>query len=252
MGGEGNSKIIMMQNVNGGLTSYEYLVGILMSDSIIPRIPGDPGHAETFSFPVLHQVLKGFPFDDLINIDKSHMDILMDHVRSVERRGVSLIAADCGLFGPFQNDIRAAIKVPFIGSSLDMIPLLQKHLPSDQKIGILTGSSRILSDAHLSASGIDPNSVVIAGMDESPEFNRVVLDKSMDLNVELLKAEVENSVTLFSDTNIGAIVLECTNLISFRSVIQYRLKVPVFDLVSYIEFFISGFALREFNSQYIR
>ncbi len=242
----------MMQKVNGGLTSYGYLVGILMNDSIIPRIPGDPGHAETFSFPVLHQVLKGFPFDDLITINKSRMDILMDHVKSVEKRGVSLIAADCGLFGPFQNDIRAAIKVPFIGSSLDMIPLLQKHLPSKQKIGILTGSSHILSDAHLLASGVDPDSVMIAGMDECPEFNRVVLDKSMSLNVELLKAEVENSVSIFSNSNIGAVVLECTNLISFRSIIQNRLKIPVFDLVSYIEFFISGFSLREFNSQFIR
>ncbi len=242
----------MMQKVNGGLTSYGYLVGILMNDSIIPRIPGDPGHAETFSFPVLHQVLKGFPFDDLINIDKSRLNTLMDHVKSVEKRGVSLIAADCGLFGPFQEDIRESIQVPFIGSSLDMVPLLQKHLPSKHKIGILTGNSQILSDDHLLASGVDPDSVMVTGMDKCPEFNRVVLDKSMSLDVELLKAEVEDCVSIFSNNSIGAVVLECTNLISFRSIIQHRLKVPVFDLVSYIEFFISGFALREFNSQFIR
>jgi hypothetical protein len=36
----------------GGTVNYGRVAGILMLDSTIPRIPGDPGHAATFSFPV--------------------------------------------------------------------------------------------------------------------------------------------------------------------------------------------------------
>ena len=40
-----------------------------------------------------------------------------------------------------------------------------------------------------------------------------------------------------SDESIGAVVLECTNLITFRPAIQKQFNIPVFDLVSLIEFF---------------
>ena len=117
----------MMKNkISGGKTTYGHVVGILMTDSLIPRIPGDPGHAETFSFPVVYEVLKGFPFEDLIAVKKDHMDILIDRAKALEDKGVSLVAADCGLFGPFQEDIKKHLQVPFIGSALDMVPLLQR------------------------------------------------------------------------------------------------------------------------------
>ncbi len=38
--------------VFGGNINYGQIAGILMLDSTIPRLAGDPGHAETFSFAV--------------------------------------------------------------------------------------------------------------------------------------------------------------------------------------------------------
>jgi Asp/Glu/hydantoin racemase len=54
-----------------------------------------------------------------------------------------------------------------------------------------------------------------------------------------------------SGQSIGAVVLECTNLISFRSDIQKEFNVPVFDMVSLIEFFAEGYRLRPFASSYV-
>ncbi len=45
-------------------------------------------------------------------------------------------------------------------------------------------------------------------------------------------------------------MLECTNLVAFRSDIQELLGVPVYDAVSLIEFFADGFRLRRFVSNY--
>ncbi|MCF6249500.1 MAG: hypothetical protein L3J69_19420, partial [Desulfobacula sp.] len=115
----------MINRISGGQTSYGHMVGILMNDSTIPRIPGDPGHAETFSFPVTYEVLKGFPFEDLITISKDNIDILIGQAKALQKKGVSLIVTDCGLFAPFHSDLRKHLDVPFIGSALDVVPLLQ-------------------------------------------------------------------------------------------------------------------------------
>ncbi len=242
----------MKNKVSGGLNSYGHIVGILMNDSTIPRIPGDPGHAETFPFPVTYEVLKGFPFEDLIDINKDHIDILIKQSKALQKKGVSLIATDCGLFGPFHTDLRKHLDVPFIGSALDIVPLLQKFLPQNLKVGLITGDTRILKPAHFKASGIDPDSVFIAGMENSSEFNKVVIEKHPKLDIANMRQGVVDAAKSLSSKNLGAVVLECTNLISYRIDIQKELKVPVFDLVTVIEFFISGFRFQNFQSQFIR
>ncbi|MCF6249636.1 MAG: hypothetical protein L3J69_20100, partial [Desulfobacula sp.] len=121
-----------------------------------------------------------------------------------------------------------------------------------RKVGIITGDTGILKPAHLKASGIDPDMVSIAGMENNSEFNKVVIERSQTLDIENMRKDVVGAALSLSDKNLGAVVLECTNLISFRIDIQQALKVPVFDLVTLIEFFISGFIPRSFQSQFIR
>lgn len=242
----------MMTTVPGGHNTYGHMVGILMNDSTIPRIPGDPGHAETFAFPVIYEVLRGFPFEDLISCKKDHMDILIDKARKLEAKGVSLIATDCGLFGPFHADLKKHLKVSFVGSALDLVPLLQRFLPANQRVGVITGHTGMLKPGHLTAAGIDPASVCLAGMENSSEFNRVVIEKTPSLNIEKMRQGVVDAALGLSGNNIGAIVLECTNLISFRADIQQALRIPVFDLVTLIETFVSGFGVRKFHSRFIR
>jgi len=237
--------------IRGGKPTYGHLVGILMSDSAIPRIPGDPGHAETFNFPVLYEVLVGFPFEDLISLQKENTDKLIEPALRLQEKGVRLIAADCGLFGPFHRDFKKHLSVPFIGTALDLVPLLAHFHPADQKIGIITGDTRILSVEHLKASGITPDSVVIAGMENSSEFSRVVIERNPALDREKMKQGVIESAAQLIGKQVAAVVLECTNLISFRQEVQQTLGVPVFDLVSLIELYISGLALKTFQSRFI-
>lgn len=241
-----------MNDTAGGLTTYGHLVGILMSDSTIPRIPGDPGHAETFPFPVIYETLTGFPFDDLIAIKRDNVDILIEKATALEEKGVSLVVADCGLFGPYRVDFTSSLRVPFIGTALDVAPLIHHWLPATKKIGILTGDSRILTSEHLAASGIkstDP--VVVAGMENSAEFDRIVIRRGRDLDVRKMRLDVLDAASKLIDQNLGAVILECTNLISFRYDIRKFLKVPVFDLVTLIDMYVAGLRAQKFQSAFI-
>ncbi len=242
----------MSRRESGGRSSYGHIVGILMTDSTSPRIPGDPGHAATFSFPVIYEVLKGFPFEDLISIKKNNIDKLMAPALSLQEKGVDLVVADCGLFGPFHEDFRKHLEIPFMGTALDLIPLLQRIFPTDKRIAVITGDTRILSPRHLMASGVDSGSVDIVGMEHSSEFNKVVREGNSVLDVNQMRQGVLDAASRLSGKNIGAVVLECTNLISYRVDVQKLLKVPVFDLVSMIEFYVSGLKLNDFRSPYLK
>lgn len=243
----------MPRYIFGGTTNYGQVAGILMLDSTIPRIPGDPGHAETFSFPVRYGVIRDFPFEDLVELRRTSIDRVIRAAIALEVEGVNFIAADCGLFSPFQKTIADALSIPFIGSSLNLLPLIAGFLPANQKIGLITGDTRLLKSPHLEAAGADPDRLVIRGMENCLEFNKVVIDRGQKLDPDAMQAGVLTAAEdLFrSGETIGAVVLECTNLITFRSDIQQQFNVPVFDLVSLMEFFADGYCFRNFAARYI-
>ena len=48
----------MNANIKGGYTNYGQDIGILMLETIFPRIQGDIGNARTFDFPVKYRVVR--------------------------------------------------------------------------------------------------------------------------------------------------------------------------------------------------
>ena len=94
---------------------------------------------------------------------------------------------------------------------------------------------------------------MIRGMENSEEFKQVVINRGPKLDIAAMQAGVLTAAEdLFrSGETIGAVVLECTNLITFRSDIQREFNVPVYDLVSLIEFFADGYRIRNFTSRYL-
>ena len=243
----------MSRFIFGGTTNYGQVAGILMLDSTIPRIPGDPGNAETFDFPVRYGVIREFPFEDLVEIRQDNIDRVIKAAIDLQTEGVNFVTADCGLFSPFQKDIADALEIPFIGSALNLIPLITGFLPGRQKIGLITGDTQLLKTPHLEAAGADPDRLVIRGMENSEEFKQVVIERGPKLDIDAMQAGVLTAAEdLFrSGEPIGAVVLECTNLITFRCDIQRQFNVPVFDLVSLMEFFADGYRFRDFTTRYL-
>jgi hypothetical protein len=223
-----------------------------MLDSRIPRVPGDPGHAQTFPFPVSYATVHGLAFKDLVDARMDNVGLAIDSARSLESEGVSFVVADCGLFSVFQEKIARSLSIPFIGSSLSLIPFLCSFFGPSVDVGVLTGHCGMLSDVHLRAAGADPSRVIAAGMERSDEFKRVVIDRGETLDDAALGADVRAAASSLSQRaraegrRLGAVVIECTNLIAYREEVQRCVGVPAYDLVSLIDFFAEGFAARRF------
>ena len=97
--------------------------------------------------------------------------------RSWKRLGRRAIAAECGYFASFQQEIAASVEVPVFLSSLLQIPLAQQVVGANRVVGVLAALKKQLTEKHLTAAGvrIGSNYVVAGAQDDGrcPEFDHL-------------------------------------------------------------------------------
>ncbi|MEX2146498.1 MAG: aspartate/glutamate racemase family protein [Candidatus Rokuibacteriota bacterium] len=224
--------------VRGGFNQFGFTVGILMLDTRFPRIPGDMGNASTFPFPVrYHRVAGAHP--DLV-VRRGAEGLLPDFIegaRQLEREGVGAITTNCGFLVKYQRELAAAVRVPVFTSSLLLVPLVHRMLAPGRRVGLMTVNGAGLSAEHLAGAGIGPDiPLAVAGMEGEKEFTRVLLDDELELDVDAAREEhVRVARRLVNDhPDLGAIVLECTNMPPYAADVQRVTGLPVFDIVSLV------------------
>src|SRR5947208_2918920 len=159
----------------GGKTLYGASVGILMLETRFPRIPGDMGNAETWSFPVLYKVVPGAsPRRVVCERAEGLLDEFLAAADELVRLGADGITTTCGFLSLYQREIAAHVGVPVATSSLMQIPLIERLLPPGNRVGVLTISAASLTREHLIAAGADPDTPVV-GTDGGREFTRAIL-----------------------------------------------------------------------------
>ncbi len=232
--------------VKGGKAIYGASVGILMLEAQFPRIPGDMGNAVTWPFPVHYKVVRDATPDQVVrhgaqglfgNFLKAASELVAD--------GVDGITTNCGFLALFQDELSAALDVPIATSSLMQVPMVEQLLPRDKRAGILTISPATLTQDHLKKAGCAPDTPV-GGTPESSEFASVILNDQLTLDVELARQEnIEAAKQLVnSHPEIGAIVLECTNMVPYAAEIQQAIGLPVFSIYSFVTWFQAGLTPR--------
>ena len=227
-----------MLKATGGKNIYGFSIGILMLESRFPRIPGDMGNATTWNFPVLYKVVKNASPDAVVRKgDRNLLESFISAAKELEKEGVRAITTNCGFLAMFHNEMASAVNVPVFTSSLMQVPLVYAMLKPTQKVGIITINSKTLSQKHLGAVGVDKVPHVIVGTEDEEEFTRAILDNEMELDIEKSRADlVKVADRLVSDNpDVGAIVLECTNMMPYAAAIQERVGMPVFDIYTLVQ-----------------
>jgi Asp/Glu/hydantoin racemase len=224
--------------VRGGFNQFGFTVGILMLDTRFPRIRGDMGNATTFPFPVRYHRVTGADPDRVVRRGaEGLLPAFVDGARALEREGVGAITTNCGFLVKYQAELGAAVRVPVFTSSLLLVPLVQRMLPAGRRVGIMTVNAATLTREHLRGAGIgDDVALAVIGLETEKEFTRALLDNELELDVDQAREEhVRVARRLVSEhPDVGAIVLECTNMPPYTADIQRETGRPVFDIVSLV------------------
>lgn len=224
--------------VRGGFNQYGFTVGILMLDTRFPRIPGDMGNAATFPFPVRYHRVPGADPDLVVRRGAAALlPAFVEGARALASEGVGAITTNCGFLAKFQQEMAAAVAVPVFTSSLLLVPLVHRVLAPGRRVGIMTVNGASLGPEHFQGAGITPDiPIAVAGMEGEKEFTRVLLDNEMELDVDAARAEhLTVARRLIAEhPDVGAIVLECTNMPPYTADVQRETGLPVFDIVSLV------------------
>ncbi len=234
---------------SGGKTVYGATVGMLMLDTIFPRIPGDFGNAATWPFPVLYRVVRGASPDRVVrHRAEGLLDAFIETGRSLVADGADGLSTTCGFLSLFQEEIARAVNVPVASSSLMQVPFVQKLLPPDQQVGVITISRESLTTDHLAAAGA-PQDTPVVGTDNGREFTRVILEDEAQMNVDACRQDLldAGAQLVREHPQVGAVVLECTNMGPYAADLRQTLGLPIFSIITFVSWFQSGLLPRRFS-----
>lgn len=232
----------------GGKSIYGASVGILMLDAQFPRIPGDMGNALTWPFPVHYKIVRDASPDRVVRQGAAGLlGNFIDAAQELVHDGVDGITTNCGFLSLYQAELAAAVPVPVATSSLMQVGLVNALLPVGKRAGILTISGSTLTQDHLDRAGVPPKTPVHS-TEGGKEFSRAILGNELSLDVPLARADnVTAALELqAAHPDLGAIVLECTNMIPYAADIRVATELPVFTIESFVTWFQSGLSPRRY------
>lgn len=219
------------QNIAG------YGIGILHLDNVwYPLVPGNVVNAWTYDFPVRFRAVEGLDTPTLHSGSEACYELILKAAKQLEKEGVRAISAACGFFGHFHKRLADDMDIPVALSSLVQIPWIRSIIKSTQKIGILTANASALGPdilASCNVSGMDD--LVIADLRHGENFSAIMEDRG-SFDHEGTRREVTEAAVKLCEENpdIGAILLECSDMPPYASDVQAATGRPVFDFITLI------------------
>lgn len=209
-------------------------IGIIAVDLVYPKLPGNVANATTYNFPVLYKKVS-FDIELLFSGSPEIEAQIVAAAKELEAEGVRAIIGACGYFAHFQSQVAEAVSVPVFLSSLCQIPIIKLGLKTSQKIAVFAASKENLTHELLKKVGADINDCVIQDIGKLESFAPIRWGKMQLDNERLTKDLAEAAKKLISErSDIGAILLECSDLPPYASDIQRATGLPVFDFITLI------------------
>ena len=237
-----------MTVIRGGKAVYGASVGLLLLESRFPRIPGDGGNAATWPFPMLYRVVGGATPDKVVRGRGDIVDDFVDAARELVAVGADGITTNCGFLVLHQDRLAQACGVPGAASSLLQVPWVERLLPPGRRVGVVTVEAKSLTPRHLECAGARPDTPV-EGTEGGAEFTRVLLGDEMELDIDRAREDVIGAARRLVENNrdVGAIVLECTNMPPYAADMSRATGLPVYDFHSFVCWFAAGLRPRTFD-----
>lgn len=225
------------------MSSKSPLIGILCwEEGCSPRglaqleeLPGNCTNPKTFEFPLNYSRIKGANIHTILeNPCQKVLHSMIREACKMEEQGIKAITTSCGFNAIFQRKIADCVGIPVFTSSLMQIPLVHNMIGRQQTIGVITAKRSALSKQHLKNAGINNQMrILIQGLEACTEWNKIFSSPDEPIDISTVAHDVVKSAcSMMKRSDIGAFVLECTDLPPFSNAIQKATQRPVFDFVT--------------------
>jgi Asp/Glu/hydantoin racemase len=211
-------------------------LGIIMLNTRFPRVVGDIGNPATFPFPVRYRIVEAATVEHVVRADglsAGLVDGFVEAAHQLAAEGVAGLTTSCGFVAICQNELARRCPLPMVASSLCQVPLVQAALPAGRRVGVITVDARKLTPAHLAAVGAAADTPVV-GTEVGAELTRVIEQDLPVLDPAKACQDVLDAgeALIAKAPEVGAIVLECTNMAPYAHALARHLGLPVFDILS--------------------
>ena len=226
-----------MAVMRGGQAVYGAALGILMLDARFARVPGDMGNATTWPFPVHYRVVAGAsPERVVLHGAEGLLQQFLDAASELVALGAVAITTNCGFLSLFQRELAAHVGVPVATSALMQVPWVQATLPPGRRVGVVTISSGSLTPAHWQAVGAPVDTPVVGCEGGRELFPVLIAAERQDLDTDAAERDVLDAAQALvaAHPEVGAIVLECTNMPPYAAAVARATGLPVFDSVTLV------------------
>jgi hypothetical protein len=226
-------------------------LGLLGVQVPFTRPAGDAANPATWPFPLIREEIPGTTLDVIVNTSYTP-EFIDDIVASAQRlvdQGCVGIITDCGFLGMLQAQLAERISVPLASSALCQLPSILGWVPRSKGVGVVTFDGGKLGAGHLKGVGVreeDLERLWTTGVPEGGVLRGIVQGAMHQFDLAGVEQEMVKVVKelVQRKPEIGAILLECTQMAPFACAVQTAVGLPVYDVYTLGVSFYGGLVRR--------
>lgn len=204
----------------------------------LEAMPGNSTNPASYPFPVRLVEVKGACVETVIT--HPSQKLLQDMIalcRQLKEEGIRAVTTSCGFNAIFQRELADQAGLPVFTSALLQVPFAQAMVGQNRSVGVITANRAALTREHMLSCGIsDDKNVFVLGLEDAPQWSKLFRQPDTPFDMEAVSLEIlEVARRAARDhPDLGAIVLECTDLPPYAARIREELHLPVFDINSLV------------------
>ena len=204
----------------------------------LEQLKGNSTNPESYPFPVDMRHVEGACTETIItHPSQAVCDKFIEIGKEMQAEGVKAITGSCGFNAIFQKQVSEALDIPVFLSSLLQIPFVAQIIAPNKKIAVMTAYGASLTAEHFKYCGVDDMSrIIVLGLEGCPEWNSIFEKEDESVDMDLVEKEIMGTAldAVKEHPEIGAFVLECTDLPPFGPAIREATGLPVFSFSTMI------------------
>jgi hypothetical protein len=218
------------------------MIGLILLRTRFPRPLGDGGNASSWPEPVAVATLERARVANVVvnaPLPQSLCDDIARAAQALASQGARCVTTSCGFLASIQMKIAPQVSVPFVSSSLCLLPHFFARGVTPDQIGVLTFDAETLGARHYAGVGVAPDQIPAAqfGLLAQSHLRACIANDETELNLARAQAEVVSRAQALKAAHprVTTLILECTNLAPYRVAMEAATGCKTFTIRDAVE-----------------